>query len=185
MHLLDPHLNLVSVLWCGKFKKCLFLLVGRGVLHVTFGNFWHQSFNPVETNIYLVCSPSSGNYYSLSGQHEKAAIYFQRALKLNPQYTSAWTLMGHEYMEMKNTSAAIQCYRRAIGEYPCPTCLTYFEGFGKTDEHCLPFTLCSIHRIHKNGRWAENLALSTRAILGLTEYLFTSKEEPGISFLQR
>lgn len=24
--------------------------------------------------------------------------------------------MGHEYMEMKNTNAAIQCYRQAIGK---------------------------------------------------------------------
>ncbi|CAH1240116.1 CDC23 [Branchiostoma lanceolatum] len=55
-----------------------------------------------------------GNYYSLRGQHEKAVLYFQRALKLNPNYLSAWTLMGHEYMEMKNTSAAIQAYRHAI-----------------------------------------------------------------------
>ncbi|OBS80941.1 hypothetical protein A6R68_20837, partial [Neotoma lepida] len=46
--------------------------------------------------------------------HEKAALYFQRALKLNPRYLGAWTLMGHEYMEMKNTSAAIQAYRHAI-----------------------------------------------------------------------
>ena len=53
----------------------------------------------------------SGNYYSLRSQHEKAALYFQRALKLNPRYLGAWTLMGHEYMEMKNTSAAIQAYR--------------------------------------------------------------------------
>ena len=43
--------------------------------------------------------------------------YFQRALKLNPQYTSAWTLMGHEFMERKNTSAAIEAYRKAIGIY--------------------------------------------------------------------
>ncbi|KAI4584660.1 hypothetical protein MJG53_020703 [Ovis ammon polii x Ovis aries] len=56
----------------------------------------------------------SGNYYSLRSQHEKAALYFQRALKLNPRYLGAWTLMGHEYMEMKNTSAAIQAYRHAI-----------------------------------------------------------------------
>ncbi|XP_050396026.1 cell division cycle protein 23 homolog [Patella vulgata] len=55
-----------------------------------------------------------GNYYSLRGQHEKAVLYFQRALKLNPHYLSSWTLMGHEYMEMKNTSAAIQAYRQAI-----------------------------------------------------------------------
>ena len=38
-------------------------------------------------------------------------VYFQRALKLNPGYLSALTLMGHEYMEMKNTHAAIQSYR--------------------------------------------------------------------------
>ncbi|KAI2650928.1 hypothetical protein H4Q32_018911 [Labeo rohita] len=55
-----------------------------------------------------------GNYYSLRSQHEKAALYFQRALKLNPRCLGAWTLMGHEYMEMKNTSAAIQAYRHAI-----------------------------------------------------------------------
>lgn len=34
-------------------------------------------------------------------------MYFRRALKLNPQYLSAWTLMGHEYVEMKNPPAAI------------------------------------------------------------------------------
>lgn len=45
--------------------------------------------------------------------------YFQRALKLNPQYTSAWTLMGHEFMERKNTSAAIEAYRKAIGKLLC------------------------------------------------------------------
>ena len=48
-------------------------------------------------------------------QHEKAVLYFQRALKLNPNYLSAWTLMGHEYVEIKNTSAAIQAYRQATG----------------------------------------------------------------------
>jgi len=55
-----------------------------------------------------------GNYYSLRSQHDKAVLYFQRALKLNPNYLSAWTLMGHEYMELKHTSAAIQAYRQAI-----------------------------------------------------------------------
>lgn len=55
-----------------------------------------------------------GNFYSLRTQHAKAVLYFQRALKLNPNYFAAWTLMGHEYMEMKNTNAAIQSYRQAI-----------------------------------------------------------------------
>ncbi|XP_060518320.1 cell division cycle protein 23 homolog isoform X2 [Cylas formicarius] len=55
-----------------------------------------------------------GNYYSLRSDHAKAVLYFRRALKLNPQFLSAWTLMGHEYMEMKNINAAIQSYRYAI-----------------------------------------------------------------------
>ncbi|KAF7287587.1 hypothetical protein GWI33_005945 [Rhynchophorus ferrugineus] len=55
-----------------------------------------------------------GNYYSLRSDHAKAVLYFKRALKLNPNFLSAWTLMGHEYMEMKNTNAAIQSYRYAI-----------------------------------------------------------------------
>lgn len=50
-------------------------------------------------------------------QHEKAVQYFQRALKLNPNYLSAWTLMGHEFMELKNTNAAIDCYRKAISKF--------------------------------------------------------------------
>lgn len=74
----------------------------------------------------------AGNYYSLRSQHEKAILYFQRALKLNPHYLSAWTLMGHEYMEMKNTSAAIQAYRQAIGTWrllSVSQCLLEFSNF--------------------------------------------------------
>jgi anaphase-promoting complex subunit 8 len=41
-------------------------------------------------------------------------MYFQRALRLDFGYLSAWTLMGHEYMELRNTAAAVQCYRSAL-----------------------------------------------------------------------
>lgn len=58
-----------------------------------------------------------GNYYSIRCDHQKAILYFQRALKLNPQYLAAWTLMGHEFMELKNTNAAIQSYRKAVGKF--------------------------------------------------------------------
>ena len=57
-----------------------------------------------------------GNYYSLRGDHEKAILYFRRALKLDRGYLSAWTLMGHEYVELKNTHAAVEAYRRAVGK---------------------------------------------------------------------
>ncbi|KAF2455568.1 anaphase promoting complex subunit 8 [Lineolata rhizophorae] len=55
-----------------------------------------------------------GNYYSLKSEHEKAVLYFRRALTLDRNFLSAWTLMGHEYVEMKNTHAAIESYRRAV-----------------------------------------------------------------------
>jgi hypothetical protein len=37
-----------------------------------------------------------GNYYSLKGQHAKAVKYFQRALRVDRSFVSAWTLLGHE-----------------------------------------------------------------------------------------
>lgn len=55
-----------------------------------------------------------GNYYSLKSEHEKAVMYFRRALTLDRNFLSAWTLMGQEYVEMKNTHAAIESYRRAV-----------------------------------------------------------------------
>lgn len=72
------------------------------------------------------------NYYSLKGQHEKSVIYFRRALKLNRKYLSAWTLMGHEYVEMKNTPAAIDAYRRAVDINPRDYRAWY--GLGQTYE---------------------------------------------------
>ena len=44
---------------------------------------------------------------TLLGQCLQAVLYFRRALKLDKNYLSAWTLMGHEYVEMKNPAAAI------------------------------------------------------------------------------
>jgi Tfp pilus assembly protein PilF len=57
----------------------------------------------------------TGNHYSLRSEHEKAIKYFRRAIQLDRTYLSAWTLMGHEYIEMKNSNAAIEAYRRAAG----------------------------------------------------------------------
>lgn len=47
------------------------------------------------------------------GHHERAVLYFQRALKLNRRFLFAWTLMGHGFLEMKNTGAAIEV--RCVG----------------------------------------------------------------------
>lgn len=56
----------------------------------------------------------AGNHYALKGNHEKAVLYFRRALKLNRRCLAAWTLMGHEYVELKNTAAAVAAYRRVV-----------------------------------------------------------------------
>lgn len=55
----------------------------------------------------------SGNYFSLRGDHSTAIAYFKKALRLDCRYVSAWTLLGHEYVEMANTHAAIDAYRQA------------------------------------------------------------------------
>ena len=58
------------------------------------------------------------NYYSINGEHEKAIMYYRRALILDKTCLSAWTLMGHEFVELKNSHAAIESYRRAVDINP-------------------------------------------------------------------
>uniref|UniRef100_A0A1I8HWS2 TPR_REGION domain-containing protein n=1 Tax=Macrostomum lignano TaxID=282301 RepID=A0A1I8HWS2_9PLAT len=55
-----------------------------------------------------------GNYYGLRGSHDKALSYFQRALRLRPDYALVWILVGHEYLELKQVSNAIQAYHKAV-----------------------------------------------------------------------
>lgn len=61
-----------------------------------------------------------GNLWSLQGEHEKAVISFRRALRLDTEMQSAWVLVGHEFIELRNPSAAISCYLRA-------TSISYFR----------------------------------------------------------
>ncbi|KAI8876795.1 TPR-like protein [Backusella circina FSU 941] len=54
------------------------------------------------------------NYHGVKGELHESVKYFKKALKLDRNYHQAWTLLGHEYIELKNTKAAVECYRRAI-----------------------------------------------------------------------
>lgn len=54
------------------------------------------------------------NYHSIKFDHQKAIMYYKRALSLSQDCLSAWTLMGHEFVELKNSNAAIESYRRAV-----------------------------------------------------------------------
>lgn len=55
-----------------------------------------------------------GNFYSLRGDHEKAVASFRRALRVDAGYATAWTLLGHEFVELRNLPAAMESYRRAV-----------------------------------------------------------------------
>lgn len=55
-----------------------------------------------------------GNCFSLQKEHETALRYFQRALQLNPRYTYAHTLCGHEYFANEDFEKAMACYRAAL-----------------------------------------------------------------------
>ena len=55
-----------------------------------------------------------GNYYSLVGNHVQAAKYFQRAISLDRTFLPAYTLLGHEYLELKNVTSAIEAYNNAV-----------------------------------------------------------------------
>ena len=74
-----------------------------------------------------------GNYYSLKSEHEKAVIYFRRALQINRNYLAAWTLLGHEYLELKNTHAAVEAYRRAVGTSILLIHLIIFSDLNRSD----------------------------------------------------
>jgi anaphase-promoting complex subunit 8 len=56
----------------------------------------------------------AGNLYGMLGQHDKSLMHFRRAVSIDPSCVAAWTLLGHEYLEVHNTSAAVAAYRTAV-----------------------------------------------------------------------
>ena len=97
------------------------------------GELANMAYEAFQTNKYRpeTCTVV-GNYYSLRGDHGKAVLYFKRAIKLDPKFLSAWTLMGHEFLELKNTTAAIESYRTAVDIDP--TDFRAWYGLGQTYE---------------------------------------------------
>lgn len=90
------------------YSNILYIKENFGELaHLAYKVFHNDKYRPESCCVI-------GNYYSLRGDHHKAVIYFKRAIKLDNKFLSAWTLMGHEYLEMKNTNAAIESYRTAV-----------------------------------------------------------------------
>jgi len=59
-----------------------------------------------------------GNCFSLQKEHDVAIKFFQRALQIDPSFTYAYTLCGHEYVSNENFEKAIAYYRHAIRSDP-------------------------------------------------------------------
>lgn len=72
------------------------------------------------------------NYYSLKGEHERAVVYYKRAIVLNRNYMAAWTLMGHEFVELGNPQAAIETYQ--MGTELAPYDFRPWFGLGQAYE---------------------------------------------------
>ena len=92
----------------------------------------------------------TGNYFSLRQDRPRAITYFQRyiqgsrdqagsrpgriifnfrALQMKPDFISAWTLIGHEYLELRNFTQAIHSYHKGTTLDP-NDCRAWF-GLGK------------------------------------------------------
>ncbi|SCV01442.1 LANO_0F11804g1_1 [Lachancea nothofagi CBS 11611] len=59
-----------------------------------------------------------GNLFSLQKDHEESTKAFQRSTQLNPMFTYAYTLQGHEYSSNDAFDTAMTCYRKAIASNP-------------------------------------------------------------------
>ena len=58
----------------------------------------------------------TGNLYTMRGEHENAVTHFKLATRINHTNLSAWILLGHSYIELRNPTLAIEAYTRALGE---------------------------------------------------------------------
>lgn len=56
----------------------------------------------------------TGNYFSLIKNHPEAIKAFSKAIELNPKFTYAYTLQGHEYTANEIFETAKEFYRKAI-----------------------------------------------------------------------
>ena len=61
---------------------------------------------------------SVGNFLSLNERHEEAIEQFAMALRFDPSFSFAWTLIGHEYISLENCTSAIAAYTKAYDANP-------------------------------------------------------------------
>jgi anaphase-promoting complex subunit 8 len=73
-----------------------------------------------------------GNYHTLRGDNHRAVEVFKRGVRLDPGCASAWILLGHGYIELKDSMAAAEMYRKALELNPRD--VRAWTGLGNTYE---------------------------------------------------
>lgn len=56
----------------------------------------------------------AGNCYSLQKEHESAIKYLEKAIKVDPNFAYAHTLLGHELISAERLDQAMTCFRNAV-----------------------------------------------------------------------
>lgn len=59
-----------------------------------------------------------GNCFSLQKEPETAVRFFERAIQIDPFFTYAYTLSGHEHVNSENIEKAITLFRQALLHNP-------------------------------------------------------------------
>lgn len=73
-----------------------------------------------------------GNYHTLRGDNHRAVEVFKRGVRLDPSCSSAWILLGHGFIELKDSIAAAEMYRKALELNPRD--VRAWTGLGNTFE---------------------------------------------------
>lgn len=73
-----------------------------------------------------------GNYHTLRGDNHRAVEVFKRGVRLDPSCSSAWILLGHGFIELKDSMAAAEMYRKALELNPRD--VRAWTGLGNTFE---------------------------------------------------
>lgn len=91
-----------------------------------------------------------GNYHTLRGDNHRAVEVFKRGVRLDPSCSSAWILLGHAYIELKDSIAASEMYRKALELNPRD--VRAWTGLGNTYELNSAWS----HALHYHKKAAAN-----------------------------
>lgn len=123
-----------------------------------------------------------GNCFSLQKEHDGAIKFFERAIQVDPTFTYAHTLLGHEYVYNEDFGKALVCFRNAIqydsrhynAWYGLGTIYYRQEKYDHAEHHFLkaveinpksPLLLCHLGMVkHAQNRPLEALAVIEKAV---------------------